>query len=241
MAVPVRSIIVDAFRVIGDLNDATQLDGTRTVIGEQALNGVVAKLNLDNMFSFTQYNLEHTLLANTRSLSIGDDPLTPADVTAQRPAFVKRVYYRTSSQGTPYEVPLLATQDIPMIARSSGTVGTPAGCAYFSDYPNGRLEFDTDLAAGTRLTVCYNRAIPSVTINDQLQIPAEYLEALKMSLAYVLAVRYGKPIETVQLVKGLRAEFLDPIKANTQAKTPYIHHTMAQDAQASTIYSGGDW
>ena len=45
----VRNIVVDAYKMIGDITDNESLDGTRSTVGLQLLNQLVTKLNLDNI------------------------------------------------------------------------------------------------------------------------------------------------------------------------------------------------
>jgi len=237
--VNVRNIVVDAYKMVGDIGDQEALDGTRTVIGVQLLNDLVASLNLEGYFAFTQMNLEHIVTESKMEYTIGIPNVAhpDVDIDAQRPSTIARMYVRDSSSSTPLEVTGVAPADIYRYHRSTGA-STPTYYAYRSEYPLGVLSLDVMPTGGSILTVVYNKHIPVTDINDELEMPPEYESSLKFALAYIVAVRYGKPAEVISDMKMLRDESVKVIKANTISRTPLTHILGTRDG-GQTIYNMG--
>lgn len=237
--VTVRNIVVDAFKMIGEINDASDLDGTQSVVGLQLLNDVISALNLDNYFAFTNMVAEHTVVTPASVFGISTVP--GSTILSERPAAVKRLYFRDSSLSNPSEVTQVAPQDIIRFQRAN-SIGAPNYFAYVSNYPTGELVFDVAVQSQGVLSVVYNRPIPaSNAFNDTLAIPPEYQGAIKYHLALTLARRYGKPVEVVGQMQALVRETDTMIKRNTATKTPLIHMLDDGNRCSATIYSGGDW
>jgi hypothetical protein len=236
----VRNIVVDAYKMIGDISDSESLDGTRSTIGLQLLNQLVTKLNLDNMFAFTMQNVTYQPIATQDTYSIGIPTVAQptVDINAVRPSNIARLYARQSSNGSSaYEINQVGLQDLPMFSINS--VGMPSYFAYKSTYPLAGIEFDSSLDTSYELIISYNTAIPTLNFNDVLEIPPEYEPALKYGLSVVLAKRYGKPREVIADMLSLRDETYNDIKSNTMVKTNIIHHLENSYGNANVLNRGG--
>lgn len=238
--VNVRNVVVDAYKMIGDIGDAEALDGTRSVIGTQLLNDVIYQLNLQNFFAFTMQNVEYTITASQSEYSIGvptvDYP--DVDINAQRPSTILRVYYIESFNSLPTEINQVAPQDIFRYRSNADNITTPSYYAYRPDYPLAYIMLDVKPYSGGKFVIVYNKHIPVSDINDIIEVPPEYEAALKYSLAYVLAKRYGKPMEVVVDMQSLRDEMVSVIKNNTVSRTPLVH-AINQGNSRQNIYSMG--
>lgn len=240
----VRTTVVDAFKMIGAINDAESLDGTRTTIGTELLNELISQLNLDNFFasSITTATLIPVVSSGEYTIGIDPDPLaTPADIASPRPATIMRGYYSYQQNSVKTEMYQVAPQDIGRFQQAQQTSGVPVYFTYISDYPYGIIRLSCKLMANAQLTLTYNKALPVVGINDNLPVPPEYQPALKHSLAYVLANRYGAPQEVIAGMKNLREESHAMIKRNTLARTPLIHELGGPNGwnQAPNVYNFG--
>ena len=237
----VRKVIVDAYKMIGDIGDNEALDGTRTVTGETLLNEMVTQLNLDNYFAFTMQNLEFTPTSTEMSFTIGipDVSFPDVDINATRPSNITRLYAKyNASDTTAYEITQVGLHDLPMFTVESSSL--PSHFAYKSSYPHGEIHFSNDWSGNYSMIVSYNVAIPTLDINDQINtIPPEYEPALKYGLAVLLAKRYGKPREVIVDMTSLRDDAYKKIKDNTQRKLPFIAHMGAKSGFDNVLNRGG--
>jgi hypothetical protein len=235
----VRNVVVDAYKMIGDIADSEALDGTRSTVGVDLLNQMITKLNLDNMFAFTMQNVNFTPSSSKRSYTIGLPTVAhpTVDINAPRPSNITRLYAKpTSNIAASYEVNKIGLQDLPIFSTEGS--GAPLYFAYNSTYPHASIELSSDLS-GYDLVICYNTAIPSVQFNDILEIPPEYEPALKYGLAVILAKRYGKEREVIADMSSLRDETYEDIKNNTINKTNITHHLDGFTKADSVMNRGG--
>jgi hypothetical protein len=219
----VRNLVVDAFKMIGDIGDQEALDGTRTLVGVQLLNEIISRYNLDNYFAFTQITNVYPVTESKKEYSIGI-PTTSADTTdinIDRPASITRLYIKQGESVT-QEVRGVSLQDLPLF-DSSGS-GTPCAFSYQSTYPYSNLVFDIKPNTNQSLVMIYPKALPILTVNDVAEIPYEYEPLLKYSLAHLLAKRYGDEPSVVLDMKELRDELLKSISQNTARKSEAILH-----------------
>lgn len=223
----VRNLIVDSYKMIGEIGDQEALDGTRSTVGLQLLNEQIAMLNLDNYFAFTLQTVTFVPTESKTSYTIGLNTGTPltsgTEIDVDRPANIIRGYIRSNgSYSTNLEVQQISPQDLPMFTIA-GT-STPTFFTYRSTYPLGTIDFNCKLSTLDDVVFVFSKPMPIFAFNDIAEIPYEYEPAIKYGLAYLLANRYGNPVEVISDMKRLRDEAYTVIVQNTQAKTPaHIH------------------
>ncbi len=230
----VRNLIVDTYQMLGHIADNESLDGTRTNVGLQQLNEVVAQMNLKNYFAFTSMSHEHAVTESKKEITVGV-PTTSSDVTdvnIVRPCSITRLYIKTGNSVL-NEVRQVSLQDLPMFERNGG--GIPSAFSYQSTYPYAKIVLDIKPTSNHSLIICYNEQLPIFKINDVAAIPYEYETSLKYSLAYILAKRYGDAVETVEDMRRLRNESIDLIEENTVRKSEAVLH--AGNESFNNIYS----
>ena len=221
----VRKVIVDAFKMIGEIGEAESLDGTRTAIGENLLNEIVSQYNLKNLFAFTYQTIKFTpsFISDEYSIGIPSVDFPDVDINADRPANILRAYVKnTNSKSTDIELNQVSIQDLPLF-ESEG-ISLPSYFSYVSNYPIGKIKLNTSLAANYDIILCYSTPIPQLKVNDKALIPPEYEPALKYTLAHLVAKRYGKPIQVIADMKELMLNAVAAIEQNTMNKTPDALH-----------------
>ncbi len=238
----VRNLVVDSFKMIGEIGDQEALDGTRTLVGIQLLNELISQLNLDNYFAFTMQNHEYVVTEAKKDYTIGV-PTTSADTTdinIDRPANITRLYIKSQGQesilGESMQVSL---QDLPLFDNSS--TSAPCAFAYQSTYPFSKLVFNSKPVVGQKIVMVFPKQLPQLTVNDVAEIPYEYEPALKYGLSYLLAKRYGNPPEVIADMKGLRDEAYTNIKENTQRKAGDILHVQSMISGRNIYNFNAGW
>lgn len=236
-----REVIIEAYREIGSITDAQSLDGTRYEIGVSLLNQVISQLNIEGYIASTMVQL--LFVPTTQQLEYtmgvqGTNPVAP-DISTQRPAAIRKVYYQYGTTSMPIEVPIVSQQDIWGFVQSTLVQGLPTFCSYRSDYPYGVLMFNCQPMAGASFRIVYDKAIPEVSENTTLEIPPEYRPALVHSLGYLLAVRNGRTSEVVVGLQSLRDEALDLIQRCFLVKTPLGNQLKNLGTSGPSIWNFG--
>ena len=235
----VRNLVVDSFKMLGDIGDSESLDGTRASVGVQLLNEIISQLNLENYFSFNRQNITLQPTQSKSVYSIGLASIDPnVDINADRPSNILRAYGKDSgSNTTQYELEQVSPEDLPLFEIDA--VSLPQYFSYLSSYPIGNIKLNCSLASSYEITFVYSVPLPIMEINDVLSIPYEYEPALKHCLSYLLAIRYGKPSEVIAGASALKQESLEKIRANTIRKTPFVAHLLNGQGQADNILNAG--
>ena len=129
----VRNLIVGAYKECGDISDNEALDGNRANIGLQLLNELIAKMNLENFFSYMIDTVQYTPTVSQYEYTIGRTSASypTVDIDIDRPSNLLRVYTKFNPTGSvAQELTLVAPQDLTMFVQDSSSLPTYA--AYIS-------------------------------------------------------------------------------------------------------------
>jgi len=117
MAINIRSIISQAYDLAkissGEFNDS--IDGIRADTAVAQLNQIIAQLNTSALFPFTRTVVNYQVLVSQQEYTMGIDydnaiPLV-ADIVAERPEFVERLYYKSNASAYPIDVCMIDYPD----------------------------------------------------------------------------------------------------------------------------------
>lgn len=237
----VRQIVLEANRIIGNIQDGEELDDVNTSVS--VLNELISSMNTENFFASQQVivrgqgkgKLELTI--GPKQFDEQGQELPPEeqpDIEAERPANIIEMYVGGRPEIMSGRLAQVSLSDIPLFQVGYGQ-GCPARFAYQSSYPLGKIVFDLPLGGGWFYCLCYCKQLPRVGINDELPIPYEYQSALTWLLAKTLATRYMLPNDVYQRVSKTCADFVHAIKQNTHMKTPI--HAYMDDCLGGNIIS----
>lgn len=215
MSAIIRNIVNQAYQLPGIISDDEVADGSMSAMALIKLNELLAQLNIQQLFPYSQRVVSFTIPTIKNSYTIGI-PLNigdaPADIAEERPCYINRIYFYPSGLATPINVQHLELADL-IGARSSMQVsGTPNYFAVNQTYPYSEILFDVKPNVGNLLQIVYNASIPSVTINSVLAIPPEYNDLLVTGLARKLCILKQMPAETLQSVDILYKDAVSMIK-----------------------------
>lgn len=190
----VKNLINQAYAQIGIISDDEEADGTDGALGVQILNQIINQANVEQLFPFMQTVTTYTFVASQASYTIG---ASGADITAERPEYISRIFSYSSATSNPWPVKQLDLADL-LGYVSPNSSGTPDYFAYNADYPNGVIYFDRMPTVGNLVKMVYTKAFPTVTIDDDLTtIPPKYDSFIVASLAQRLSVHKKRPPEIV--------------------------------------------
>lgn len=217
MAAIIRNIINQAFQLPGIIGVDEVAEGTAAQLAVIKLNELIAQLNVQQLFPYSQRVLQFSPTASKQSYTIGT-PYTvgdaPADIVEERPCFINRILYYPQGLSSPLNVQHLDLPDL-LGARSTLNVsGTPNYFALNGSYPYAEILLDVAPVAGCTFQIVYNASIPPVTIASTLMTPPEYNDVLVTGLSRKLCALYQLPAETLQTVDILYQSALDVIKSS---------------------------
>jgi len=195
MGVNIKSVINQAYQMAGIVQNGKAANGTQTGIGEVALNQILAQLNEDQLFPYSRELIKYQIAASKEFYTIGDD--VSADIVSPRPAFVNRIVYLYTNDSRPRDVQQQAFPDLIARRRSSSSTGTPYFYSVNPEYPLAKLYFDTKPSAGGHILIVYNKEIPEVSANTELQAPATYAQVMVTHLAVWVAKNDQMPQDTI--------------------------------------------
>jgi hypothetical protein len=205
----VRNTISEAYLTGSLVGEGEIIDGAQTQIGVNELNDILHQYNLDNYFPFTRNTITSAFGASQTEYTIG---LSGCDITAEVPILISKVLIRTSSQARMNELKRVSYEDIWAFKSVQNATGIPVLFSYDRTWPNGRLVFDINPQPGSLVTLIYNKPIPEVTINSILDIPNEYNDLLKNTLAGILMRRWKMDTASIVTIEEQAKQSLDKIK-----------------------------
>jgi hypothetical protein len=179
----IKNIIIDAYRTASITTQGMSPDADESNIALGELNEILNNYNLDNYLPFTRNTNTFNITESKNEYTIG---LSGCDITAETPILVAKVYYKTANDATYSELRRVRYEDIFGFKSVQNSSGTPVIFSYDRTWPNGRLVFDINPQAGGIVTFIYNKKIPEVLLDDVIDIPPEYNELFKNTLAVAL-------------------------------------------------------
>ena len=240
MSISVQAIVTTAFQQPGIIQPEEELDADNGLLGVTLLNNIVAQLNVDQLFPFSRKVFDFVCAQSQNSYSIGiDSPLT-SDIHTDRPAFVNRCLYFPAGNSMPMNVQQVDLPDLLFRRKTLQASGSPLYFAIDGAYPLSNIYFDIKPQVNSYITLVMNKAIPIVSINDNLQCPPEYSDLLICALARRASVVRQMPTDTQANMEALYNESLNRIRSmNSRLQIPLLDDlTGAGNYRSNNIYTG---
>lgn len=230
MAINIRQVIRNAYVTAGVISDYDdEVDGNRISSAVNLLNNILGQLNAEQLISHTQQVVEHTVATESRELTIGPT----GNIVTERPAFINSVVYLTSADSSAYT--LIQTDLSSLIGGRTSSGGVPTYFAYAPNMDDGKIYLSCKAAAGSIVALVFNTAIPVVTIESTLNLPADYENLFMYALAREIGVREKAPSLNVERCDKLYTEAVSRSKlANGRNQVPM----MITNAACGDIRSG---
>lgn len=215
MSVIIRNTLNQSHQLLGLIAEDEVIDGASSAMALIKLNELLAQLNVQQLFPFSQKVVSYTVPTVQGSFTIGlplniGDPA--ADIAEERPCFINRVFFYPSGLSTPINVQHLDLPDLISSRSSMTSSGTPRFFALNNTYPYATIYFDVMPSPSNVLQFVYNSAVPQVNINSTLAVPPEYNDLLVSGLARKIAVLNQVPADTLQSVDILYKDAISIVK-----------------------------
>lgn len=156
------------------------------------LHGMLDLWSIDGLLAPTPISIDHTFTQSKQTLSVGKDD---AEVDAEQPSRVYSVDYETiRQQGDCSGYRLTEISHNHWLDVSCTTPGAwPARFYFQNSWPNAVFYFDTPPAIGDKITIRGRGYLlsPTVSLDDEVNLPRGYEECALLSLAILLSGSYG--------------------------------------------------
>jgi hypothetical protein len=192
MATTINSIISQACQ-LAQLTSAEFNEEPSGQLAAQALigiNNILQQFNVDQLLPYAKKLVTYTIPTSKEYYTIGkdsDDPMNVADIDYDRPEFIGTIFYRTSTNATPYRLFPFALEDV-RANLLRGSTGTPRYFATNNGFPFVEIYFDMKPTSCGILEIIYNKSIPRYKLNDSLDVPLSYNDLFVTALARWLGV-----------------------------------------------------
>jgi hypothetical protein len=193
----VSDLITDAFDTIGIGGDGETLSAESMQRGLRTLNRMLDSFNSERLSMYEVRRETFAVVAGQQNYSVGPG----GDFDTQRP---QKLEFATwiDSTGTEYPVRVLTLQEWNRIAVKSQTGDRMTSVYYEPTMPQGTLHcYPVPTGTGTLVLGTWQQFDRFTDINQQVQLPPAYEEAIVNHLAVRLAPSYGQeaPTTVVQL------------------------------------------
>ena len=210
----IKDIISQAYRYSGVLADVGEPNGNRATEAVAFLNQVIANYNLDNYLPYSQdvKTLEAGYQIYEFFKGEGEPPApkdgfgdNPKIVDDDMPVRVLQISYRNGLHWQPIQVVGFGAIT-PYILN---VPAVPACGTYQRDADAGFLYLNRPSTRDIR--IIYNRKLPEVTIDDDLDAPPEYTQLFIVTLAIRIARKYKLPEKDLAVLIAEKDDILNKI------------------------------
>jgi hypothetical protein len=218
MARTARNLITDSLRILGVVGQDATPNNSQISIGLTELHNVVAQLELDNLYPYTDIVTKGTLVTGQTSYSVG----TGANIDINRPNRIKTLALNFGGIYRPLKQESTLTFDDE--ARFSSVSTVPSLFIYRTDFPNGTLEIYPKPSQNFEYTMTSQVKMLEYGLNDEILLPSGYYPLIMFSLAEQLGIHFPNPAK-YPMIKAKADKILWQIKSlnnkSAQLKNDY--------------------
>jgi len=161
------------------------------------LNRLIGSLNLDRLFIYSLDVIQLPITGSGAAITIGCDPTGATDVDLhlpQRPPVIS--YAALITGGVRYPIAVATPQVWARRTLETSTNTLPAMLYYDRGFPVATITFYGTPPAGSTLELWTWHLIPRAqSLDDAIQIPMGYDDALVLNLAVRLAPHFQRPLD----------------------------------------------
>lgn len=226
-SVTVRDLCIDSLREIGVVAPGIDLTADDADVAVVRLNQVFDNYNAMKEASYVERFDTFTFIPNQQDYTIGP-AVTLSDFTIAnaRPDTLQWANVILDNVSPTVRNPI-NIMDYQWWASTSvrGVTSTfPTGVYYEPDWPAGVLHFWPVPTAAYGLEIVTSNTFAQVTINDTLNLPSGYQNAIMLTLAEDLAPAFGRPLHPKTVERASQA------RARIYAANEFVPTLRTQDA-----------
>lgn len=211
MAATVRSICTGALRLLGVTQPGREPSAYEMETATYALRSMLENWSTQrlNVFQTTTYEFE--FIPHQATYTLGPT----GDWETERPMILSYAYLRyAQDSGTPIDMQITILNDAQRAAISAKTISSsiPTTVYYNPEVPDAKLTFWPVPTVNYKAILWCDAPLDSFTdLNDELQFPRGYEQALRYNLAVNLAPEFGRQVS--QEIIGVASKSINDLKA----------------------------
>lgn len=216
MAYTFRNLLSESLVLCGQQAIAVSGDPDETNYALSRLNSTLDMWRADDNMSFGLQEITGNTVVNQEDYLIGPSATGSGSVVTPKPMDIKALSVRYASSVINVEQ-IFDPADWQRIDRlTSLRMPWPSMFRFVSGFPNGTLSLYPVPSAAIPFVAAVAETIPqNVTMNDVVQLPPGYREALIYAVAEQMCIVNGQP-ERLQLIQPIARDLVEKIrKANS--------------------------
>lgn len=187
-----KELIYGALRAVGVISNAETPSADMIADAQTVLNMLLGSWGAERLVPYVTVSESLTLTISKGVYTIGIT--SPAsDFPSVRPIRIESAYVTVS--GVDYPVYMTSRDRYNEISAKT-TEGTPSKLYYSPEYPAGKIYLYPEPLAAYTLHIDSWKPMSELTVlTDTINMPGEFIRALRWNLAVELAPEFGKPID----------------------------------------------
>lgn len=201
-----RGIITKAMQKSGIVTKNESPSSDEISDGLDSLNAMLSAWSNDSLLIYKRTIESFTLTTNDYSYTIG----TGGDFNTTRPTYIISAYITENS--TDYPLSIISDEIYANITDKT-VGGIPVMLNYNNGYSLGEIKLYPSPTKAYTLNLVTEKPYTTFTIDDVVDLPAGWEQAIVYNLALILAPEYGQPVD--QSIYKIAEDSKRLIKVNT--------------------------
>ena len=199
MSITGQDLIRDALRIAGVGQGGEALTADQASDHLRALNRMLYSWDIERLLVYTINPLVYSLVGGVKAYTLGPG----GTMSDERPTRIEQAFIRVLSGTQPYDRALEIVQDEGWSAIGVKTVQSPIPTIMYNqgDYPLTTLQFwPIPTAANQVVLYVWNQLVKLTDVNQSVDFPPGYEDAIVYNLAARLAPEYGFSIDAYSMM-----------------------------------------
>lgn len=188
MPVTARQIIRKALQKNGVLVMGETPSADEASDGLDSLNSMLASWSNDSITIVSRVWETFNLVSGQAAYTIG----TGANFNTERPIFIAEAYVRQNTLDTPLAI--ISDESYNNWIQQKNIGGIPEALNYDNAYPVGKIRLWPVPSSALQLFILSEKQITQFALDDQVNLPPGWQDAIIYNLAIRLAPEYGQPV-----------------------------------------------
>lgn len=193
-----------ALRLIGVLAAGETPTSTESNDSLTVLNDMLGLWNIDKLLVYQIEESTHTLVAGTRSYTIGSG----ATINQTRPVRIEKAWVRDSSN-LDFEIDVIGQEEYNRYVSKTSEASYPYKLWYDTGFANGTINlYPTPASAFTLHFTSWKPFSSFATLTTDISLPEGYAQLLVYNLAVLLAAEFSVPVrqDVIQIALDTKAK-----------------------------------
>lgn len=225
----VRELITDALIELGVIDPTQSLDANMAEHALRVLNRMLDAWSSENLMVFTENRNEYALALGKQTYTLG----VGGDFNVARPVQITRLSVLLNTGTLELPIPILLTQEWQRVSIKQLPSSFPTAAWITGDFPLQSIwVWPIPAVACSLVLYTWGQLLAFTSLDDTVQFPKGYADAIVSNLAVRLAATYGKQVSQST---GMLAQVSKSRIRTLNSEAIYIGSDPALTGNSSTI------